>query len=216
MSEINAIQKSNFEESGEFKSKGDIKTKLDEIKVRIRQVTETTIGLILKDLDDLFDNAFWNEDKAEILLSKATVYENMFKNSIGGAKVSGAPAVAVTPSAGAESASGVSGERVLSFVKEPKTGRDYIWVNVGESDQKNTGIFIIGEGVFFDNVGRIGHVDDGRIIFEGKGDVDLVDDAFEINGVYELFKEQTITVDQIQTGSYNLDVGNTLSGRVEL
>ncbi|MBS3081682.1 hypothetical protein J4416_01930 [Candidatus Pacearchaeota archaeon] len=210
LSEIEQIQKQTLNANANPSDPASLNIEIDGLRSQVDKADGGSIGGIVFRLKDLFDKAFFDKDKAEILLLRAKAFENVFVKSVSSEAVKSSGAPAPGSSTPATTPSGASEKRILSFYngyndKKPS----YLFLS-----GQPTSIYLLGSKVYSDKINiLIGSVNEnGKIAFITAGK-DIVDTTFG-EGSYDFFNGRGIWIENIN-GSCDLDILESCTGSVK-
>lgn len=188
LSEITQIQKANLQSDKRYS--GDISKEISELQSQVDNADSSGFSNLLVRVDALMEKAFWNNDKANVLLLRARLFGNVFEKSIGKIEVTGTVSVpSETPTVQE------SQQRIIGFDGDYSEGtRTYITLN-----EQRTDIYLLNSRIFIGSE-RVGIIDNNeRLIFQNDEQKDFVDGAL-FSGAFDLFNGEEITVEEIQRG----------------
>jgi hypothetical protein len=189
LSEIEQIQKDNFDKDNRYTVSSDLQGKIKNIN--LDNADKNKLQGYLTDLGLL--KPFWNYDIAEVTLMKARVLDRLFRISTTEFKITGTsatPAQSLTNNK--ESSIPSTEKRVLSFGEKEYSSstRSYIFFN-----GVITKLYILGEYLYFEN-SRVGYIEERRIIFADGSKRELIE--IEIGkGSYNLINNNVVTIDDL-------------------
>jgi len=198
---LEEIQKETIEKDKKYSSSGDVDNKIRDLKINdVDSISK--FDTALKQIDEIYLKAFWNRDKAKILVAKANVFEKAFekflaeRNKGNGNKGSESSGSTKTTPASQTPPPSVAEKRTLSFGPQGylEGSRSYIYVNDDRID-----IYLLNDFVFASSQ-RAGIVDDeDRIIFQNERQKEMIDELFGFSA-YDYFNEEEIRVNQLIEG----------------
>jgi len=195
LSEITKVQQDNLN-SQKYSSPTSIASEINDLQGSIDSADSSSFNGLLIKINSLMDKAFWNSDKASVLLLRAKLYSNVFAKSVSNNAVSIKSVASVADSSSAASNNAnLPQTKSLSFKNYSSSSRNYFYL-----DGKKTFVFVLGNGVYIDfgqSEQRVGSVNNGRILFVSEKE--LVDSNL-FSGAYDMFDEKTISVSDVVNG----------------
>jgi hypothetical protein len=208
LSEIEQIQKGQFNNQQQYVGSSEFDTELNSIKPDVDTVTKDNIGNVIGKLNNLDQKASFDFYKAELLFWKAKVFEKAFINSIEKIKVeTTAPSTPTETPISTETNTNTedkAGEKVLRFDKD-YSERTEVQILL---DGQPTGVYLQGSSVKYGpNRNIIGSVTRGKITFLS-GSEEIIDTEFG-PGMYQ-FLNTRLFVTNIE-GKCDLDTLHAIS-----